>query len=59
MLSWTIFNSSFCVDLKNIQFYIVWLNLGRDIGKILQGGDFKNKHFLLIVFIKHVSTYEL
>ena len=40
--SWAIFNSPFCVDFENIQVFIIWLNLERDIGKILQGGDFKS-----------------
>ena len=40
--SWVIFNSPFCVDFENVQFVIFWLNLDRDIGKILQGGDFKS-----------------
>ena len=39
--SWAIFNSPFSVDFENIQFFIFWLNLDQDIGKILQGGDFK------------------
>ena len=40
--SWAIFNSPFCVDFENVQFVIFWFNLDRDIGKILQGGDFKS-----------------
>ena len=34
--SWAIFNSPFCVDFENVQFVFFWLNLDRDIGKILQ-----------------------
>ena len=40
--SWAIFNSPFSVAFENIQIVILWLNLERDIGKILQGGDFKS-----------------
>ena len=40
--SWAIFNSPFCVDFENVQFVIFWINLDQDIGKILQGGDFKS-----------------
>ena len=47
--SWTFFNSPFCADLKNIQFYIIWWNLDWDIVKILEGGHLKSQHFSLIV----------
>ena len=47
--SWTFSNSPFCVDLKNIQFYIIWWNLDWDIVKILEGGHLKSQHFSLIV----------
>ena len=40
MPSWTFFNSPFCVDFKNVIFYIIWCNLDRDIGKMLQGRHF-------------------
>ena len=39
--SWAFFNSPFSVDFENIQFVIFWLNLDRDIRKILQGCNFK------------------
>ena len=40
--SCAIFNSPFCVDFENVQFVIFWFNLDQDIGKILQGSDFKS-----------------
>ena len=46
--SWTFFNSHFRVDFKNVIFYIIWCNLDRDIGKILQGHHFKSNFFCLI-----------
>ena len=33
--SLTFFDSPFRVDFKNIHFYVIWLNLDRDIAKIL------------------------
>ena len=47
--SWTFSNIPFCIDLKNIQFYIIWWNLDRDIVKILEGDHLKSQHFSLIV----------
>ena len=47
--SWTFFKSPFCVDLKNIQFFIIWWTLDWYIRQILQGGHFKSKHFSFIV----------
>ena len=47
--NWTFFNSPFHVDFKNIRFCISWSNLDLAFGKILQGGHFKNPHFLVIV----------
>ena len=40
--SWTFFNSPFCVEFKNVHFYVIWLNLDRDIAKILGGSHFKS-----------------
>ena len=40
--SWTFSNSPFRVEFKNIHFYIIWLNLDRDIAKILGGSHFKS-----------------
>ena len=37
---WTFFNSPFRVEFKNVHFYIIWLNLDRDIAKILGGSHF-------------------
>ena len=39
--SWTFFNSPFRIDFKNVIIYIIWCNLDRDIGKILQGHHFQ------------------
>ena len=33
--------------------------MDRDIGKILQGGDFKSWHFFINYSINHISTHEL
>ena len=38
---WTFFNSPFCVDFRNIQFFIIWWNMEWDIVKILHRGHFK------------------
>ena len=46
--SWTFFNSPYCVDFRNIQYFIIWWNMDRDMGEILQGGDFKSQHFVFI-----------
>ena len=40
--SWTFFNSPFRVEFENVHFYIIWLNLNRDIAKILGGSHFKS-----------------
>ena len=39
--SWAFSNTPFCVDLKNIQFIIIWWNLDWDIPKILRGSRLK------------------
>ena len=31
---WTFFNSSFCLDFRNIHFFIIWWNMEWDIAKI-------------------------
>ena len=43
--SWTFFNSPFCVDFKNIQFFIIWLNMDWYITKILEGSHLKLTSF--------------
>ena len=40
--SWTFFNSPFRVNSENIQFFIILWNLDQDIGKVLQGDNFKS-----------------
>ena len=47
--SWTFFNSPFCVNFENIQFFIIRWNLDRDIGKILRGDHFKSQLFFPII----------
>ena len=54
--SWTFFNSPFRVDFKNVHFCIIWWNLDWDIGKILQGHDFKSTFFCLILN-EYLSTH--
>ena len=48
--SWTFFNCPFCVDFKNIRFFIIWSNLGRSFWKSTIFGHFG---------IKHLSLHEL
>ena len=45
ILYWAFFNSPFCVDFRNVQFFIIRWNMEWDILKILQGGHFKTSHF--------------
>ena len=39
--SWAFFNSTLHVHFRNIQVFIIWLNLDRDIDKIQEGSHLK------------------
>ena len=44
------FSIALSVEILKISNYsILWSNLDLVVGKILQGGHFKNQHFLVIV----------
>ena len=47
-LSWVFFNSPFHVHFRNIQDFIIWWNLDRDNGKIVEGSHFINQYFSFI-----------